>query len=119
MIKIHVKNCLVLSLFTVSLNTHAALIDKAGIAQHCHDLSENIISLLSSQVKSSCVEKLSNASFKINIAADLIANNSTKSAKKELEEAISSLQYAELNNCNRYIQIVHSKFEAIKIRNSF
>ena len=118
MVNIHFKKILVLSLFSVSFNTSAAHTDKDLLVQQCRDLSENIISLVSSQGKKSCVEKLADASAQIETAGELIMDDINSAARQELDSAIFSLKFAELNNCNRYIQISHSKFEAQKIRSS-
>lgn len=112
------KKIMAFTLFTVSINTIAANIDKEDLAQQCRDLSERIISLVSSQGKQSCVEKLGDASFQIETAGELIINDNNNLARQELDGGIYSLHYAELNNCNRYIQISHSKLEAQKIRSS-
>ncbi len=117
MVNLHLKKILFLGLLTVSFNTSADT-DKELLIQRCRDLSESIISLVSSQGKKSCVEKLGTASLQIETAGEWIMNDNPVIAKQELDYAIFSLQYAELNNCNRYIQISHSKFEAQKIRNS-
>jgi hypothetical protein len=117
MVTIPLKKILALSLFAVSFTINAAGNDREHLVRQCHDLSEKIISLISSQGKKSCVEKLDTASAQLKSAGELIANNHHE-AKQELDNAIYSLQYAELNNCNRYIQISHSKFEAHKIKSS-
>ncbi|RUR05288.1 hypothetical protein [Legionella sp. km772] len=116
MVNLHFKRILILGLLTVSFNTNAQT-DKNVLMQRCRDLSENIISLVYSQGRSSCVEKLSSASMEVEAAGDWIMADNPLSAKQELEHAMFSLQYAELNSCNRYIQISHAKLEAQKIRN--
>lgn len=115
----HLRKILVLSLFSVSLNINAADTDKDLLIQQCRDLSENILSLVSSQGKKSCVEKLDSASSQIETAGEQIMIENTSLAKQELETAIQSLQYAQFNNCNRYIQISHSILKAQRIRSSF
>lgn len=115
--RIHFKKIFILSLLTVSFSTMAHN-DKEYLAQRCKELSENIISLVSSQGKKSCVEKLDTASMYLETAGESILDNNNELAKYQLDTAVFSLQYAELDNCNRYIQISHSKFEAQKIRNA-
>lgn len=118
MVNRHFKKILVLSLLSIAFNTSANTTDKDLLVQQCRDLSENIISLVSSQGKKTCMEKLADASAQIETAGEFIMDESNSSARQELDSAIFSLQYAELNNCNRYIQISHSKFAAQKIKSS-
>lgn len=118
MINMNVKKTLVLSLLTVSLTSNATEpANKDTLAKQCRTLAENIITLVSSQGKKSCMEKLGTASMQIKTAGEFIIEDKVTDAKDGLDKAISALQYAELNNCNRYIQISHSKFEAQKIKN--
>ena len=116
MVNLYLKRILILGLLTVSFNTNAHT-DKELLMQRCRDLSENIVSLVYSQGRTSCVEKLGSASMEVEAAGEWIMADNTPSAKQELEHAMLSLQYAELNSCNRYIQISHAKLEAQKIRN--
>lgn len=118
MIKPYLKHILVLSVLAVSFSAHAINLNKELLAKECRDLAENISSLVSSQGRQSCVEKLGMASIQIETAGDLILEDNYATAKQELENAVYSLQYAELNTCNRYIQIAHSKLEAQRIKNS-
>ncbi len=116
MVNLYLKRILTLGLVTIAFNTQA-FTDKELLIHRCRNLSENIMSLVSSQVRTSCVEQLNAASILIEAASAWIALDHNSSAKEELEQAIFSLQYAELNTCNQYIQISHSKFEAHKIKN--
>jgi hypothetical protein len=117
--KVNLKKAVVLSLFILFFNVNANdLGNKDRLAQQCQDLSESVASLISSQVTSICTEKLGLATIQIEKAGYLILDYAYSNAKKELENAMYTLQYAELNSCNRYIQIVHSKFEAHKIKKS-
>jgi hypothetical protein len=111
------KKIIVLGLFVVSCGLYASNLDKELIVKQCHDLSEEIVSLVSSQGKRSCVEKLGQAANQIENAIDWIIEDDYQAARNDLQGAVYDLQYAELNNCNRYIQISHSKFEAQKIKN--
>lgn len=100
-----------------SLNVHAfSKPGKDGLAEQCHHLSDKVSLLVASQQKRNCMDKLEVAASSINFAGDLILQDESNTAKVELEEAVFSLQYAELNNCNRYLDISHAKFEAQKIR---
>lgn len=117
MINRHLKKIFILGLLTVSFNTSAHT-DKELLIQRCRDLSDGVISLVYSQGRSACVNKLSTASMQIDAAGEWIATDDSRAAKHELEHAMLSLQYAELNSCNRYIQISHAKLEAQKIRNA-
>lgn len=117
MMQMSLKKTLILTLSILSFSTSAHnLVDKDLLVKQCRDLSETIGLLVSSQGKKSCVEKLGSASVQIEDAGDFIINNDNVSARQELDSAIYSLQYAELNNCNRYMQISHSKFEAQRIK---
>lgn len=116
MISLSLKKMFTLSLFALTFNTYAAM-DKELLIQHCRDLSKNINALISSQARSFCIEQLSVAAIKIDVAAHSIALDNKSLAKEELEQSVLSLHYAELNTCNRYIQISHSKFEAHKLKN--
>lgn len=118
MVNMHLKKIVALGLISVCLNSSAANIDKDLLAQQCRDLSENILSLVSSQGKKACVEKLDSASAEMESAGEQILVDNNTLAKQDLENAIVSLQYAQLNNCNRYIQISHSIFIAQKIRSA-
>ncbi|CAM2960099.1 hypothetical protein [Legionella worsleiensis] len=114
------KGVIVLGLSVLAFNAQAnhSLEGKDALTQKCRDLAQTVASLVSSQQKRACAEKLMTASTQIDIAGDWIADDFYTAAKKELDNAVFSLQYAELNNCNRYIQISHSKFEAQRIKNS-
>lgn len=116
MVNQHLKRIFILGLLTVSFNTSAHT-DKELLIQRCRDLSEDIISIVYSQGRTACVEKLSSASMQVDSAGEWILADEPLSAKQELEYAMLSLQYAELNSCSRYIQISHAKLEAQKIRN--
>jgi hypothetical protein len=118
MVTMHLRKIVILGFISASLNINAANIDKDLLAQQCRDLSENILSLVSSQGKKSCVEKLDSASAQMEMAGEQIMIDNNTLAKQELENAILLLQHAQLNNCNRYIQISHSIFTAQKIRSA-
>lgn len=114
------KGVLILSLSVLALNANANNTheSKETLILKSRELAETVISLVSSQEKRVCAEKLAQASFQIETAADWMVEDVYLAAKKELDNAVYALQYAELTNCNRYIQISHSKFEAQKIKNS-
>ncbi|KTD44665.1 hypothetical protein Lqua_2832 [Legionella quateirensis] len=114
------KGVLILSLPVLALNANSnnTFESKDILTQKCRDLAQTVASLVSSQEKRACAEKLAMASMQIDIAGDWLIEDVYSAAKKELDNAVYSLQYAELNNCNRYIQISHSKFEAQRIKNS-
>lgn len=117
--KVNLKKALILSVSILSFNVYADILDgNDELAKQCQDLSETVASLVSSQAKSTCAEKLDMASLLIEQAGNAIMESAYQTAKDELNNAIYTLQYAELNSCNRYIQISHSKFEAQKIKNS-
>ena len=119
MINMSLKKTLALSLSILSFNvTACCLISKDLLAKQCHELSDTVTALISSQANSTCVQKLSLASVQIESASSLILQSSSIAAKSELDNAVYALQYAELNSCNRYIEISHSKFEAIRIKNA-
>ena len=113
------KTTILLSLSILTFSVNANILAKHDrLALQCHELSQTVTSLISSQAKSICAEKLGEASMQIENAGYLILDYANSNAKKELEKAVYTLQYAELNSCNRYIQIAHSKFEANKIKSS-
>lgn len=117
MINMKLKATLIVCLSVLTLSAFAnSTLSKETIIQQCRDLSTTVASLVSSQEKKSCTEKLAQASMQIDIAADWIVDDVYSAAKRELDNAIYTLQYAELNSCNRYIQISHSKFEAQRIK---
>lgn len=117
MINMKLKATLIVCLSVLNLSAFAnSTLSKETIIQQCRDLSTTVASLVSSQEKKSCTEKLAQASMLIDIAADWIVDDVYSAAKRELDNAIYTLQYAELNSCNRYIQISHSKFEAQRIK---
>lgn len=117
MINMKLKATLIVCLSVLNLSAFAnSTLSKETIIQQCRDLSTTVASLVSSQEKKSCTEKLAQASMQIDIAADWIVDDVYSAAKRELDNAIYTLQYAELNSCNRYIQISHSKFEAQRIK---
>ncbi|WP_298628047.1 hypothetical protein [uncultured Legionella sp.] len=113
------KGVLILSLSVLALNANAHYESKETLIVKSRDLAETIISLVSSQEKKVCVEKLVLASSQIEMAANWMVGDAYFAAKKNLDSAVSALQYAELTTCNRYIQIAHSKFEAQRIKHSF
>lgn len=119
MINMSLKNALLIGLSFLSLSIHAdTAASKEALALQCRQLADTVASLVYSQEKKACVEKLALAAMQIENAGDLILNDAYPPAKQELDHAVYTLQYAELNSCNRYIQISHSKFEAQKIKNS-
>lgn len=115
MISMSFKKAIALILPLLAFNANAA--SKDQLVQQCRDLSSTVASLVSSQQKKACVEKLGMASMNFDVAGDLIVDDYYQAARNELDSAILSLQYAELNSCNRYIQISHSKLEAQRIKN--
>ncbi len=114
------KGVLILSLSVLALNTNATSVyeSKDALIFKSHDLAETIITLISSQQKRVCAEKLAQASFQLETAADWIRDDQYSAAKKDVDGAIEALHYAELTTCNRYIQIAHSKLEAQKIKHA-
>lgn len=117
---IRLKGVLILGLSALALNAiaHDTFESKDSLLLKCRDLAQSVASLVSSQEKRACAEKLVMASTYIDTAGDWIVEDNYAAAKKELDTAVYNLQYAELNNCNRYIQISHSKFEAQRIKNA-
>lgn len=119
MIKMILKKTLILSLPILGFGVNAAIVhDREALAKQCQELSRTVASLVSSQQKSTCVDKLVLASVQIDTAGAFIIDDAIPAAKQHLDDSIYALQYAELNSCNRYIQISHSKFEAQRIKNS-
>nr|WP_229309816.1 hypothetical protein [Legionella pneumophila] len=117
MINMKLKATLIACLSVLTLSSYAnSSENKEAILQQCHDLASTVASLVSSQAKKTCAEKLVIASIHIDTAADWVVEDVYSAAKQELDNAIYSLQYAELNSCNRYIQISHSKLEAQRIK---
>jgi len=116
MYKLILKSALVLSLPVLSANAQAQL-SKEFLANECHQLSEVVSSLVASQQNGTCIDKLYSASMQMNTAAEMILGDSNFVAKQIMDNAVFALQYAELNGCNRYIEISHSKFEAHKLKN--
>ncbi len=88
------------------------------LGYQCLELSRTVYLLISNQKKSRCSEKLLLASQYIEDAGESLIDNAIEEAKKDMDQSISALQYAELETCNRYIQISHSKIEAQKIKNA-
>lgn len=116
---VSLKKALILCLPILSFSVNADTLEKKEVlAQQCQELSVTVASLVSSQARATCAERLGMASILIEKAGYLILDYAYSSAKTELTHAVSSLRYAELNSCNRYIQISHSKFEAQKIKSS-
>lgn len=117
--KVSLPKALILSLVLVFFSFSAdAISSTESLAQRCQDLSKTVAALVSSQAKKTCIEQLNTASVFLEKAGYLILEYANATAKNELNHAIYSLQYAELNSCNRYIQIAHAKFEAHKIKNA-
>lgn len=115
----HLKKALLIGLSFLSLNAYSdTAASKEALALQCRQLADTVASLVYSQEKKACVEKLALAAIQIEDAADFILDDAYHPAKQELDRAVYTLQYAELNSCNRYIQISHSKFEAQKLKNS-
>lgn len=118
MYTINLKKIFVLSFSSLILSSalHAAQ-DKEVLAQQCNELSTTVASLVSSQQNKGCIEKLSNATNLIKSAGALILANSIQDAKENMKDAFFNLQIAEVYSCSRYVQISHSKSEAIRIYN--
>ncbi len=111
------KNVLIVCISVLTINCFASsLPNKETLIQECRDLSMTVASLVSSQQKKSCAEKLALASMQIDVAADWIVDDVYDAAKDELDNAVYSLQYAELNSCNRFVQISHSKQVAQRLK---
>lgn len=119
MINMSLKKTFFLGLTALSLTGNAqALSSKDILAKQCRELSQTVASLVSNQDKQACSDKLAFASIKIEAAGDLILDAVLANARQELDDAVYALQYAELNSCNKYIQISHSKFEAQRIKSA-
>lgn len=119
MFKMILKGTLIFTLPVIAFSLFAnTLPSKEVLAKQCRELSDVVASLVSSQQKSTCVDKLVMASQEIEVAGEYILDDFYSAAKQELDIAVYTLQYAELNSCNRYIQISHSKFEAQRIKNA-
>lgn len=114
----NIKGIFILSLFWCGLNTsvYSGVANKETLPQKCMHLSQDVYALILNQDKKSCIEKLTQASTQIDQAAEWIAEEIYTTAKSELSKAVYLLQFAELNNCHRYIQITHAKFETQKIK---
>lgn len=118
MFKKILRQSVLLSVSVLALSANASPgQNKEILAKQCRELSLTVASLVPSQKKSACVDKLHLASIQISTAGKLILEEANPTAKQELDDAEYTLQYAELNSCNRYIQISHSKFEAQRIKN--
>ncbi len=110
MIHMSVKTVLVLSLVFASFAGSAQSRD--SLIEQCYDLSEHVYSLASQQVKTQCGDKLIHAATHIERAGNFLTLNHDFSARQDLNEAVSDLQYAELSMCSQYLHIVHAKFRA-------
>ncbi|MDI1351430.1 MAG: hypothetical protein PSV35_01465 [bacterium] len=118
MINMSLKKVFIISFSVLSFSASAQnQVPKDFLIKQCRDLSEHIKLLVVNQGKKPCVEKLGLASEQLVSAAYLIDNDQYPNAKHELDNAVYTLQYAELSSCNHYIQISQSKFEAQKIKN--
>ncbi|KTD57966.1 hypothetical protein Lsai_1488 [Legionella sainthelensi] len=115
MFKMILKKSLICSLILFSMNAQSEL-SKEFLANQCYQLSHVLVSTSEKQHRQQCIDKLHMASMQVNTAAALIMEDEPNSAKGMLNNAVADLQYAELLSCNQYIQIVHSKFEAQKIK---
>ena len=109
------KKALMLSLILLSMSAQADY-NKEFVANRCNELAQTVTTLVSSQHNPICVDKLYLASMQMNTAAALILEDSIQAAKQIINNAISSLQYAELSSCKHYVQISHSKLEANKLK---
>lgn len=116
MFKLILKRALFCSLplFCLS-NAQAMHPNKEALAFQCRAISQSVSELIASQVKEPCVDKLLLSSYHLNTSSEYLLDEEDDIAKEELLEAIYDLQYAELYNCKRYIQISHAKFETQKI----
>lgn len=119
MLNMDLKKSLIMGLSIVFFNTNAAVLNKENLAKQCHVLAETVTTLVTSQNKTECAEKLSVAAKYIKNAGDFILNDAYSQARENLDVSIFTLQCAALSNCNRYIQISHAKIEAKKIKSSF
>lgn len=120
MLNMDLRKSLIISLSALSFGVNAStIVSKENLAKQCHVLAETVFSLIASQQKPDCIEKLTVASSHIKNAGDFILTEAYVPARENLDISIFTLQYAALSNCSRYIQISHAKFEAKKIKNSF
>ncbi|TAL64411.1 MAG: hypothetical protein EPN84_03410 [Legionella sp.] len=119
MFKLILRRALFCSLPFLSISTVQAMHpNKDVLATQCRVLAQSVSSLISSQKKEACVDKLILSTYLLSVASEYILDDSDDIAKEELTDAIYNLQYAELLNCKRYIQISHAKFETQKIMDS-
>jgi hypothetical protein len=115
MSKMILKKTLIVGLFVVAATAQAQQ-NKEFLANRCNEIAQNVISLVSSQYSSTCVDKLHLASMQMNTAAALILEDSVDAAKPKVDSAIAALQFAQLSGCKRYIQISHFKLEASEVK---
>ncbi len=115
MSKIDLKYALILSLLVVSFSVSAEK-NKEFLANRCNELAQTVTALVSSQRNHTCVNKLYLASQQMNSAAEFILGDSTLRAKEIMDNAIASLQFAELAICNHFIQISHTRHEVSKLK---
>lgn len=113
------KNVLMCSLSVLSVGASAQdLASKDYLISQCRTLSQSISYLVERQNKVICMQQLNLASTQVAEAGDLIVDDAYLFAKKSLDNAVSTLQYSALGNCNQYIQISHAKSEAQRIKGS-
>ena len=107
-----------ISILSIQGNAQDAL-NKDLLSKQCYTLSTSVSTLVFSQEKASCIDKLNLAARQIDHAGDLVAEEDFDKARQYLDDSIFTLQYAELSICKRYIQISHSKLEVQKIKKLF
>lgn len=110
-----IKKTLMLSLSVLGVNAQADR-NKELLASQCYEIAQSVSSLVASQKNSTCIDKLYTASTQVNEAGTFILTDTTDEARQLLDKAFLSLNYAQLNGCNQYIQISHSKFEVNKLK---
>ncbi|MFT4059854.1 MAG: hypothetical protein QM652_09920 [Legionella sp.] len=115
MSKIIMKKALILGFIAINFAAQAEQ-KKEFLASRCSEIAQNVISLVSSQFSSTCVDKLHIASIQMKTAAALILEDAINAAKPKVDNAIAALQFAELSGCKRFIQISHSKLEANEVK---
>jgi hypothetical protein len=116
---IQLKQVVFLALLLLNWGANALnLCSKETLVQECRALELSVSALVPSQEKMVCTEELMFAADKLKDAAHWINEGTYIKARLVLDQAISLLYYAELNACNQYVQIAHSKLAAIRIRNA-
>lgn len=108
-----------LSLMTVApLSAYSLTVfDNAALARLCHEQSNSLKKIKSSQINQACENKVNTAAIYSETAGKDILNQKYQLAKYYLKASIHALKYTEGHGCEKQLELTKAKNELIQIKN--